>query len=100
MTAAEIRKRNTTVNASDVDIVAEVNTVNTGEVAVIDSEEPKVKTTLVRWVKGTLSDNKCWTDGNISTFHNIYNECFSNHYQLSFHRIFSQRIIFSFLEAS
>ena len=73
MTAADIRKRKTTVNASDVDIVAEVNTVSTGDVAVIDSDEPKVKTTLVRWVKGTLSDNKCWTDGNISTFHNIHN---------------------------
>jgi hypothetical protein len=57
MTAAEIRMRKTTVNASDVDIVAEVNTVSTGDVAVIDSEEQKVKTTLVRWVKGMLSDN-------------------------------------------
>jgi hypothetical protein len=76
MTAAEIRKRNTATNSSDVDTVAEVNIVTTDEIAIADADEPKVKAALVRWVKGKQLHNKCSTDGNV-TYSSNFQFCFS-----------------------
>lgn len=63
MPAAEIRKRKTATDASDVDTVAEVKIVTTDEVAIIDSDEPKAKLALVRWVKGKQFQNQCEIGG-------------------------------------
>jgi S-adenosylmethionine hydrolase len=99
MTSAEIRKRNTATNASDVDTVAEANIISTDERAIIDADEPKVKVALVRWAKGEQFHNKCSTYGNM-TYSSNFHFCFSNHYRFPVNRNFLQRTVFPFLEAS
>jgi hypothetical protein len=99
MTAAEIRKRSTATNASDVDTVAEVNIISTDERAITDADEPKVKVALLRWAKGEQLYNKCSTYGNV-TYSSNFHFCFSNRDRLPFNRNFLQRTIFPFLEAS